>query len=144
MIGGFLLTKLAGAASFIPGVGILPGIFSSLLSALAAILRLLFDGVTAIVANPAALVTAAAVAGASLGFGFKKGMDWQDHKVALAYEQVRHANRQIKSIGEKSQHAAAEKKLAADDAAKTAPQPETSTEIAALCQKSASCREKAK
>ena len=137
---GFLKAA-SGALSFIPGVGVLPGIFSAVLKAIFGFCKLLFDGVTVIVSNPAALVTVFVISLTGMAYGFKTGSDWTGHRVDTLRAQHTMALRRIVTDAEA---AVAGKKLAAADAVKTAPQPETPAEIVALCQKSASCRERAR
>ena len=147
MIGGIfgaikalsVVQKVSGALSFLPGVGVLPGIVSAVLGAILGLVRTIFAGVTVMVANPATLVTALALGVGTLVYGIKLGRDWTDHRVETLRAQH---TRQLAQIKTDSERAAADKRRAAEEAAKGAPAPETPTEIAALCQRSASCREK--
>lgn len=135
------VSKLTGALSFVPGVGVLPGIVSVVLGGILGFLKLIFNGLTVIVSNPAALITALAIGLATLAYGFKHGTDWSKHRVEAVRTQYEARIKQIAADNKQSTEA---KKNAASEAAAIAPQPETATEIAALCQRSASCRERAR
>ena len=136
-----VLKAASGALSFIPGLGMLPGIFSAVMGALLAFLKLLVEGVVAIVSNMATLATVITLGLVVYAVGIKYGHSVTAHRIDSVRAQHTTALRKIVTD---SEAAVAGKKLAAEDAAKTAPQPETPTEIAALCQRSASCRERSK
>lgn len=94
-----------------------------------------------LVANPAVLVTVLLIAGSSCAYGVKIGREWTAHRI----EDLKAAHsRTLREIEAKSAAAVAEKAKAAEEAATAAPVPQTPTEIAALCQRSASCRERQK
>jgi hypothetical protein len=92
-----------------------------------------------LVANPAVLVIVLAIAGSSCAYGVKIGRQWTEHRI----EALKSAHaKTIAKIEEQSAAAVAEKNKAAEEAAQSAPVPHTPTEVAALCQRSASCRER--
>lgn len=152
MIGGIfaglkalsVVSKVSGALSFIPGVGVLPGIVSAVCGAILGFVRIIFQGLTVIVTNPATVVTVGVIALGSMAWGVKMGNEWTGRRVeaavAVATKERARADKLVTDLATTG----ATKAKEAADAATTAPQPETPTEIAALCQRSASCRERSK
>ena len=126
-------------AAFIPG-GQIFGILGAVGSAIAALVRAIFEGISVALANPVVFLIVA------LGFGggFWEGLRWQQVKVDAARAAVIAANVRADRIVVDLKEFGTAKVKDAGDAAKAAPQPETPTEIAALCQRSASCRERSK
>ena len=125
--------------SFIPG-GQVVGILSAVGSALAALAKALFEGISVALANPVVFLIVA------LGFGggLWEGLRWQQSRVDAAHAAVIAANARADKIVIDLKEFGTAKVKDAGEAAKSAPQPETQTEIAALCQRSASCRERSK
>lgn len=80
--------KATGALSFIPGVGVLPGIVSAVCGAILGFLRMLFAGVTVMVANPVTLVTALCLGLGAFVYGIKFGRDWTKRDVEVVERQI--------------------------------------------------------
>ena len=77
---GFLKAA-SGALSFIPGIGILPGLVSAVMGALLAFLKLLVEGVVAIVSNMATLATVITLGLVVYVVGIKYGYAVTEHRI---------------------------------------------------------------
>lgn len=83
------LQRVTGWLSWIPGVGVIPGVVSALVGFVVGAIRKFFEGLTVILSNPVTLVTVGFVTMVAAAFGMKLGVEWSDYRVAQAQSEVR-------------------------------------------------------
>lgn len=131
------IKRVTGWLSWIPGVGVLPGVVSAVVGFLLATVRRFFEGLTVILTNPVTLVTVGFVVMVAGAFGMKLGVEWSDHLVRKAQGEVR----QMQLSLEASNAYAKDRALAADrariEAEEAARQAAEASEAAAVAKRRA-------
>lgn len=137
------LSRVAWLAKFIPGIGPFAAVLSAVLDALMALVKWFFEGLTVIVKNPVTLVTVSVLCMVSGVGGIKAGIEWTDHLLPIEFAKGKAAGRieLAKEVNEASGRTVAD---ADAGRAEVQPVPVDKVAIAALCAKSASCRDRGK
>lgn len=92
----FSFFGLGKLAAFLPG-GQIVALFTSVAGAIAALVRVVFDSVTAVIANPVVLIVVAV----AFGGGFVEGLRWHRHKLEIAHAEIGRIHKSWKSENER-------------------------------------------
>jgi hypothetical protein len=120
---------------FLPGAG---SVLGAALSALVALLKMLFDGLANLCAHPVSFAAVCVLTAGALLIGARYGALYDG---ALAHQAVAACNERVSSLAEQHNRAVAAAVRDALIASKLeSSTPQTQPEIIALCAKSSSCR----